>query len=140
MKTIKVIKYSYIDDNGDLIEFLPIKDTINTFTSDLRYQKVVNGVLMVVGAPFSALKKVDYELYNLGCSNPIFLLDFISELEEELGIDANKIFIPMQPGDVKKTYASTSRFNLAYGYFARTNIHDGVREFTRWFKQYMNNQ
>ncbi|HLW31602.1 MAG TPA: NAD-dependent epimerase/dehydratase family protein [Aequorivita sp.] len=125
-----------------IIKGEPIKVFNNgNMERDFTYiEDVVNGVLMVVGAPFSALKKVDYELYNLGCSNPIFLLDFISELEEELGIDANKIFIPMQPGDVKKTYASTSRFNLAYGYFARTNIHDGVREFTRWFKQYMNNQ
>lgn len=125
-----------------IIKGEPIKVFNNgNMERDFTYiEDVVNGVLMVVGAPFSALKKVDYELYNLGCSNPIFLLDFISELEEELGIDANKIFIPMQPGDVKKTYASTSRFNLAYGYFARTNIHDGVREFTGWFKQYMNNQ
>lgn len=46
MKTIKVTRYSYIDNNGVLIEFLPIYDSINKLTSDLLYYKVVNGVLV----------------------------------------------------------------------------------------------
>ena len=50
-----------------------------------------------------------HEVFNISCSNPVRLMDFISELERALGRKAEKIMLPMQPGDVYQTYADTTK-------------------------------
>jgi UDP-glucuronate 4-epimerase len=77
---------------------------------------------------------VPFRVYNIGCSHPIRLMDFISEIEQTVGKPAQKIFKPMQPGDVYQTYADTTRIEQEIGYKPNTSLHDGIRKFVDWFR------
>ncbi len=63
-------------------------------------------------------------------------MDFISYLEEALGIEANKDMQPMQPGDVYATYANTDCLNNAVGFKPCTSLRDGLGRFVEWYKRY----
>ena len=78
----------------------------------------------------------DYEIYNLGGNRPVELMYFISLIEKELGIEANKEFLPIQPGDVPETYADIEKARRDLGYEPRTPIEKGVKRFTEWFREY----
>ena len=77
---------------------------------------------------------VPWKIYNIGCSAPVQLMDFISEIESALGVEANKVFLPMQQGDVLKTYADTSKLERECGYRPSTTLHEGIGRFIEWFK------
>ncbi len=77
---------------------------------------------------------VPWKIYNIGCSNPVQLMDFISEIESALGVEANKVFLPMQQGDVLKTFADTSKLERECGYRPSTTLHEGIGRFIEWFK------
>ena len=71
-----------------------------------------------------------HEIYNIGRGRPVSLMDFIEELESALGVEARKNFLPMQAGDVPKTWADTSRLESATKYAPQVNIKEGVKKFT----------
>ncbi|MCR4824252.1 MAG: NAD-dependent epimerase [Bacteroidales bacterium] len=75
-----------------------------------------------------------HEVYNIGCSNPVKLMDFISEIEQALGREAEKIMLPMQPGDVYQTYADTSKLERDMGYKPGITLHEGIGHFIDWYK------
>lgn len=77
-----------------------------------------------------------YRIYNVGNSQPISLLDFISELENALGKEAKKVFLPMQVGDVYQTNADISSIQKDIGYIPKTNIVDGIRKTVEWYKAF----
>lgn len=77
---------------------------------------------------------IAYKIYNIGCSNPIKLMDFIHEIEQALGKKADKIFLPMQQGDVCQTYADTAKLEKETGYKPRVNLHEGINRFMEWYK------
>ncbi|ALO14280.1 UDP-glucose 4-epimerase [Salinivirga cyanobacteriivorans] len=77
-----------------------------------------------------------YDIFNIGNSHPVKLMDFISTLEQELGKEAKKVYKPMQPGDVYKTYASTEKLNKKTGYQPATNLKEGLSVFAEWFLNY----
>lgn len=77
-----------------------------------------------------------YNIYNIGCSNPIRLLDFIQTLSTALEKEANLEMYPMQPGDVVQTYADTNRLEKEVGYKPRIQLEEGIRRFVDWFKDY----
>ena len=77
-----------------------------------------------------------YRLVNIGNSKPEKLIDFIYELEKSLGIEADKNFMPMQPGDVPETWADTGLLELLIGYRQKTNIDVGVAHFVDWYRDY----
>ena len=74
-----------------------------------------------------------HEVFNIGCSNPVRLMDFISELERALGREAEKIMLPMQPGDVYQTYADTTKLERELGYKPRVMLREGVDRFVAWY-------
>lgn len=116
-------------NNGDMIrDFTYIDDiaegTIRTIDNDIPVDKRENGVA--------------YRIYNIGCSHPIKLMDFISEMESAYGREAKKEFLPMQPGDVYQTNADTSRLEAEMGYKPHVALHDGIGEFMKWYKVYNN--
>ena len=74
-----------------------------------------------------------HEVFNIGCSNPVRLMDFISELERALGREAEKIMLPMQPGDVYQTYADTTKLERELGYKPRVMLREGVDRFVTWY-------
>ena len=77
-----------------------------------------------------------YRLVNIGNSKPEKLIDFIYELEKSLGSEADKNFMPMQPGDVPETWADTGLLELLIGDRQKTNIDVGVAHFVDWYRDY----
>ena len=87
-------------------------------------------------APDPSSGKAPYRIYNIGNSEPVNLMDFITTLEKHLGRDAEKIFMPMQPGDVVRTWADTTLLEEAVGYKPGTSLEEGIKKFAEWFKGY----
>jgi len=79
-----------------------------------------------------------YKLYNIGNNKPVDLLVFISVLEEELKIKAEKRLLPLQSGDVPETYADISDLINDVGYRPETDIREGIKRFVKWYRQYYN--
>ncbi|MBX3518223.1 MAG: NAD-dependent epimerase [Rhodospirillales bacterium] len=73
-----------------------------------------------------------YRVYNIGNHSPVELLEFIQLLEQELGRTAEKVMLPMQPGDVIETYADVSDLTAAVGFSPATPIADGIRRLGAW--------
>ena len=78
----------------------------------------------------------EHRLYNIGHGEPVNLLDFVKTLENHLGKEAEKIYLPMQPGDVEVTWADTKALEADCGYTADTTLDAGIRAFAEWFKEY----
>ncbi len=74
-----------------------------------------------------------YKIYNIGNSQPVQLMDFIKAIEKELGIEAKKIFKPLQAGDVPATWADVSDLQKDLGYKPNTPIELGVKKFVSWY-------
>jgi UDP-glucuronate 4-epimerase len=79
-----------------------------------------------------------FKIYNIGYGKPIQLMDFVTLLEDALGIKAKKQLLPMQPGDVIKTFADTSDLEKAFGFKPQIAIEKGVKRFVDWYKTYYN--
>lgn len=77
-----------------------------------------------------------YNLFNIGNSKPIKLLDFINCLERELNIEGKKEMLDIQPGDVVATWADIKEFVAVTGYTPTTDISVGVSKFIKWYKDY----
>jgi UDP-glucuronate 4-epimerase len=93
----------------------------------------------IVDGTVSALDKpVPYEVFNLGNSNSVGLMEFIHILEEELGQEAQKIMMPMQPGDVPETAADIRKSRELLGFAPKTPLREGIRKFVEWYKGYYN--
>jgi UDP-glucuronate 4-epimerase len=75
-------------------------------------------------------------VYNIGNHQPVPLLDYVAALETALGRKAIRELAPMQPGDVKATYADTRRLADAVGFAPSTPLADGLAKFAAWFKEY----
>lgn len=84
----------------------------------------------------SAGAEAEHHLYNIGHGNPVNLLDFVKTLEKHLGKTAEKIYMPMQPGDVEVTWADTKALEQDVGYTADTDLDAGIKAFADWFKSY----
>lgn len=91
---------------------------------------IVEGTLRVLDRP------VPYAVYNIGNHTPVGLLDYIAALEKALGRKARLEMKPMQPGDVKATYADTTALSRAVGFAPSTPLATGLARFAEWFKSY----
>ena len=77
-----------------------------------------------------------YRVYNIGNSSPVELMDYITALEEALGMVAEKNMMPIQPGDVLETSADTRPLYDAVGFRPQTTVRQGVKNFVDWYKAY----
>jgi UDP-glucuronate 4-epimerase len=77
-----------------------------------------------------------YKIYNIGNNNPVQLMKFISALEDKLGMEANKNYTDMKPGDVLRTYADISDLERDINFKPGTSIEDGLGKFVEWYKEY----
>jgi UDP-glucuronate 4-epimerase len=91
---------------------------------------VVDGTIAALETPFS------FEIFNLGNSDAIQLLDFINILEEELGQKARKNMMPLQPGDVPTTSADIQKSREMLGFSPKITIREGIRRFVAWYRSY----
>jgi UDP-glucuronate 4-epimerase len=97
---------------------------------------IVEGVVRCISV--LPKKSPKAEVFNIGNSKPVDLMDFISIMETSLEKTAQKNFMPMQDGDVKCTYASTEYLNNTVDYMPNTDLVEGVTKFITWFKNYKN--
>ncbi|TXD42827.1 NAD-dependent epimerase [Lujinxingia vulgaris] len=77
-----------------------------------------------------------YRIYNIGNNNPVQLMDMIGALEDCLGQEAQKEFLPMQPGDVQATYADVEDLINDVGFKPDTPIEEGIANFVAWYREY----
>ena len=113
---------------------------------------IVEGVIRVMqGAPEQkngedGLPIPPYAVYNIGNSDPVNLLDFVTILQEELvragvlpkdyDFESHKELVPMQPGDVPVTYADTMPLQRDFGYKPSTDLRTGLRKFAEWYNEF----
>ncbi len=105
---------------------------------------IVNGIMLVLKSPplldtqpnDEPPKNPYYRIYNMGSQRPISLLDFIHILEQCLKKTAIKHSLPMQPGDIPKTYADISKISQTLGYQTQTDISTGIQKFVDWYVSY----
>ncbi|CAM3940676.1 NAD-dependent epimerase [Xenorhabdus thuongxuanensis] len=136
--TKAILNHESIDvyNNGQLSrDFTYVDDIVEGI---LRVSDIVpiadNSWTPKIGNP--ANSSAPYKIYNIGNGSPVNLMDYITALENSLGIKAIKNMLPMQPGDVYSTWADTEDLFKATGYKPSTNISDGVEQFIQWYKQY----
>ena len=86
--------------------------------------------------PDSATSLAPYRLYNIGNSRPVDLMRYIEVLEECLGKTAQKIFLPLQAGDVPDTVADISDLTQELHYKPDTTVEVGIRRFVDWYREY----
>lgn len=123
-------------NNGDMLrDFTYIDD-------------IVEGVLRVIDhipaptpdwsaqAPDPSSSAAPYKIYNIGNSHPVKLMDFIHAIEEAIARPAEKIYLPMQPGDVYQTNADTSALQSELGFKPDKPIKEGVRETIDWYRSF----
>lgn len=97
---------------------------------------IVEGVVRCVSTLSTMQPKA--EVFNIGNSKPVDLMEFISTMEDCMGKKSEKIFMPMQDGDVKVTYADTSKLNKDVAYTPEVSLSLGLKVFVDWFKSYNN--
>ena len=96
---------------------------------------IANGTIALVDAKFLDPSN-PCEVHNIGNQSPIELETFIDLLQEKLGIRAQKIYQPAQPGDVEITYADTTTLSARTGYRPNTSLSDGLDEWIDWFTKH----
>jgi UDP-glucuronate 4-epimerase len=108
---------------------------------------IVEGIIRVIDFKKSGDQLTDitnqqqssnYKIYNIGKGDPVKLMDFIETLETALNKKAEKEFLPMQPGDVLKTFADVETLKNDFGYEPKVSLKKGITEFAKWFRNYYN--
>ena len=121
---------------GETIKVFNGGDMIRDFTY---IDDIVEGTIGAIDhEPAPDANGLKYRVYNIGCSNPVKLMDFISEIEGAFGVEAKKEFLPMQPGDVYQTNADTSLLEKEIGYKPHTTLLDGIGRFVEWYNSEKN--
>lgn len=140
-----LFKFTKAIIEGNPIEIYNNGDMLRDFTY---IDDIVDGVTCVMGKAPSADPSWDgadprpessyapYRLYNIGNNKPARLLEMVEALEKSLGKKAEKIFLPMQAGDVKETAADISLINRDFGFTPKTSIEEGVPKFVEWYRRY----
>jgi UDP-glucuronate 4-epimerase len=91
---------------------------------------IVEGTLRVLDRP------VSNAVYNIGNHQPVGLLDYIAAIERAFGKEAKLEMKPMQPGDVKASFADTSALRAAVGFAPSTPLETGLQRFANWYRLY----
>ena len=115
--------FTYIDDIVEAI--IRLQDVIPEPNSDWTVE---------TGSP--ATSSAPYRVYNIGNSSPVELMDYITALEEAIGVKAEKNMMPMQPGDVLETSAETQPLYDLVGFRPQTSVKDGVKNFVDWYRAF----
>lgn len=94
---------------------------------------IIDGIMLIVK---DSNKEEKYQLLNIGNNKPVQLLEFIEEIEKVTGKTAQKVMMPMQPGDVNQTWADIEELKEKYKYNPIFSVNEGVASFVAWYRQY----
>ncbi|SDK79857.1 UDP-glucuronate 4-epimerase [Modicisalibacter muralis] len=115
--------FTYIDDIVESV--VRIMEVIPQYRENLAYIKSTHND-----------NKAPHALYNIGHGSPVCLMDFIHALEKITGKKAICNYLPMQPGDVQRTWADTDDLYQVIGYQPKYDVEEGVYHFVNWFRNY----
>ncbi|NRB42239.1 MAG: NAD-dependent epimerase [Pseudomonadales bacterium] len=96
----------------------------------------IQDVIPKENSPDNVTTTAPYSIYNIGNNNPIELATFIDAIEQACGKTAEKIMLPMQAGDVKRTYANIDALVASTGHTPTVDIYTGIEKFVSWYKSY----
>jgi len=114
--------YTFINDIVEsIIRMLPRLDKLKPAETSNQYQ---------------AIKSPYYHLFNIGGSQPVTVLEFVSTLESVIGKPAIKELIEFQPGDVFSTQANTKALETFIDFKPSTSLKEGLAEFVKWYRSY----
>lgn len=135
-KAIKNKEKINIFNHGDMIrDFTYIDDIVESlFRLILKYPSI--NLEDMASIKESSLSNTHHQIFNIGNSKKIKLLDFIKELEISFNFKVEKNFLEMQPGDVKTTFADCSKLEKYINFKPNTNLRDGIKKFVNWYKEY----
>ncbi|MDF2472253.1 MAG: NAD-dependent epimerase/dehydratase [Anaerocolumna sp.] len=131
---------AYYSFTKDILDGNPVKvfnqgDMYRDFTY---IDDVILCILRILcNPPNSDSKDTKYKLYNIGNHRPEQLMHFIKTLEKCLGKEAEKVYLPMQAGDVYQTYADVSDLIEDYNFSPNIPIEIGLKRFVEWYKEYI---
>ena len=126
---------------------------INIFNNGKMYRDftfvddIVNGINLLIKKPpnnnqlgkyknDSLSSVAPFRILNIGNTKRVFLLNFIKQIELELGKKAKRNYMPLQKGDVKETLSDISLLKSITGYTPKTNFKKGIKEFLNWYLEY----
>lgn len=115
---------------GDAIEVYGEGKMARDFTY---IDDIVDGIIGALDHP-PALQ--EHRVLNIGDSHPVGLMEMITTLEKALGLSAEKVMRPMQPGDVTATFADVSKLHALTGYQPKVMLAEGLERFVAWYKDY----
>lgn len=119
---------------GEAIQIYNHGDMMRDFTY---IDDIITGVVDILcNPPVQDENGAAYKIYNIGNNKPEKLMDYIAVLEKCLGREAQKEFLPMQPGDVYETYADVQDLVNDFGFKPSTSIEEGLLKFAQWFLNY----
>jgi UDP-glucuronate 4-epimerase len=124
-------KFAEAIDNEQPIEVYNRGDLYRDFTY---VDDVVEGIVKLLGKKPN--DQPPYRVLNIGHSSPVKLMDFIGILENLLDKKAKLRFLPMQAGDVLKTYADVKNLQELVDYHPETELNEGLEHFVEWYKDY----
>ncbi len=124
--------FTYIDDIIEGVTRVLDSNSLESFPSLNKEGWPKDGVVKTSNQQPTA----PYAIHNIGNGNPVKLMDFIKTIESAIGKKAEKQMLPMQPGDVYKTFADVSTLKKQFGYTPTTALKDGIGEFIKWYKTY----
>lgn len=87
-------------------------------------------------APDPGSSYAPYKVYNIGNHQPVELMSFIKTIEDAVGLEAKKNYLPMQPGDVVATYANVEDLKTDVGFEPKTPLVEGIAQWVSWFQHY----
>lgn len=125
-------------NNGDMLrDFTFIDDIVEGVIRTIDNVATPNAEWDSIN-PDPSSSPAPYRIYNIGNSNPVKLMEFIKCIETACGKEAQKNFLPMQPGDVYQTNADTSTLEAAVGFKPAKDIQEGVNETVNWYRSFYN--
>ena len=125
-----------IYNNGDMIrDFTYIDDIVEAITRAIDHVPSCN-LNWNSESPDPGSSSAPYKIYNVGNSKPVKLMDFIYTIEKTIGKEANKVFLPMQPGDVYQTNSDTCKLQNDFSFKPNKTLEQGVTETVRWFREF----
>ncbi len=86
--------------------------------------------------PDPGSSRAPYRVYNIGNQQPVELMTFINTIEQALGKEAQKNFLPMQAGDVLATFADVEDLKKDIGFSPKTSLETGIARWAEWFRAY----
>ncbi len=130
---------------GKTIDVFNNGDMLRDFTY---IDDIVEGVVRVIDNPASkdeswngkigrvSTSSAAYKVYNIGNNNPVKLMDFITAIENKLGKQIDKNFLPLQAGDVPATFANIDDLIEDLDYKPQTSVQDGINQFVDWYLKF----